>query len=234
MKQVLLSTLIALIIILSVYQTATAQPGKFNQFYMFLARARVAPQWTVTSLVQYRSYDVDITDSRLFLINTYADYKLKNAPVQFGGGYMYLEISPYDETGTEKKTILEHRVFQQVTVGHQLSERLELSQRFRFEERFLFSDRFILRARHLLSANYKLGNLESGKWTLIGKNEIRMNLDKETAFDSFRLWGGAGYKITKTFEVESYWMSQFESGGIFNFGVLSLRKSFDFTRKNKN
>ncbi|MBB5646450.1 DUF2490 domain-containing protein [Pedobacter cryoconitis] len=234
MKQVLLSLLIALVINLSAYHIATAQPGKFNQFYMFLARAKVAPQWTVTSLVQYRSYDVDITDSRLFLVNTYADYKLKNAPVQFGGGYMYLEISPYDETGTEKKTIPEHRVFQQVTIGHKLSERLELSQRYRFEERFLFSDRFILRARHLLSANYKLGNLESGKWTLIGKNEIRMNLDKETAFDSFRLWGGAGYKITKTFEVESYWMSQFESGGIFNFGVLSLRKSFDFTRKNKN
>jgi hypothetical protein len=234
MKHVLLSALIALIINLSLYSIANAQPGKFNQFYMFLARAKVAPQWTVTSLVQYRAYEGDITDTRLFLINTYADYKLKNAPVQFGGGYMYLEISPYDETGTEKKTILEHRVFQQVTIGHKLSDRLDLSQRYRFEERFLFSDRFILRARHLLTANYKLGDLENGKWTLIGKNEIRMNLDKETAFDSFRLWGGAGYKVTKTFEVESYWMSQFESGGIFNFAVLSLRKSFDFTRKNKN
>lgn len=222
-----------MILTLSFSTVAIAQPGKFNQFYMFLTRSKIAPQWTITSLVQYRSYDVDVTDSRLFLINTYADYKLKNAPVQFGGGYMYLEISPYDETGTTKKTILEHRVFQQVTIGHKLSERLDLSQRYRFEERFLFSDRFILRARHLLTANYKLGDVKTGKWTLIGKNEIRMNLDKATAFDSYRLWGGAGYKITDTFEVETYWMSQFESGGIFNFGVLSLRKSFDFTRKNK-
>jgi len=234
MKKVLLSGLITLLFNLTICSRIAAQPGKFNQFYMFLTRTKIAPQWTVTALAQYRNYDADITDTRLFLINTYVDYKLKKAPVQFGGGYMYLEISPYDATGTEKNTILEHRIFQQVTIGHKISNRLDLSQRYRFEERFLFSDRFVMRARHLLSVNYKLGNVEKGRWTLIGKNEIRMNLDKEMAFDSFRLWGGVGYKVSETFEIEPYWMTQFESVGIFNFAVLSLRKSFDLTKKTKD
>lgn len=234
MSKLLLKAVVGLLFHLFFCSNLYAQPGKFNQFYMFLTRTKIAPQWTITALAQYRSYDTNITDSRLFLINTYVDYKLKNAPVQFGAGYMYLQLLPYDEFGIGKNLNIENRIFQQVTIGHKLSERLSLSQRYRFEERFVFSDQFILRARHLLTASYKLGDPKDSKISLIAKDEIRMNIDKESAFDSFRLWAGVGIKLTESWELEPYWMSQFESTGIFSYAVLSLRKSFDLTKNNNN
>ncbi|SHG88118.1 DUF2490 domain-containing protein [Pedobacter caeni] len=230
MKYTLCKGIAVLLFLMTATLIGRAQPGKFNQFYMLSVKSKLSSQWQLTTLAQYRAYEGDITNTRLFLVNTYLDYKLKNAPVQFGGGYMFLKIMPFNAAG-EKFSLPEHRVFQQVSIAHKLSEHFNLSQRFRFEERFLFSDRFIIRARHMLTATYKLGDAESSKWSLIAKEEIRMNLKKEEAFDSFRLWGGVGYKISPSLEIEPYWMTQFETLGASHFAVLSVRKSFDFSKK---
>lgn len=209
-----------------------AQQNQTNLWLQYLGRAQLAESWRATSVWQYRSYNL-VTDSRLFLINNYVDYKLKNAEVQFGGGYMYLDIMPYNEFG-EKRSIIEHRSLQQVTIGNKVSRRFSISHRFRLEQRFLFTDWFIMRARYLFSSRFKLGDLDNTKWSLIFKNEIRMNLDKERAFDSNRISAGVSYQLSKSISIQPGIIAQLEAAPIPNdyYFALKLRQKFNFRKNN--
>lgn len=207
---------------------AYGQHDQFNYWYQYTGKAKLKNNWSLTSVWQYRSFD--LKDPRLFLTNNYVEYKLKNAQVRFGGGYLFANIMSYNELG-EKRGVLEHRFLQQVTIGNKVSPRFSISHRFRVEERYMFSDKFVVRSRYLFSSKLKLGDINKGRWTLLMKNEVRLNVRRQGTFHSNRVIFGLSYQLTDSLKVIPGFLAQLEAEDPHDYYLtLTLKQSFDFSR----
>ncbi|MCL7987253.1 DUF2490 domain-containing protein [Sphingobacterium sp. lm-10] len=185
-----------------------AQPGGLNSWFHGNLQGEISDNWRYNANFQQRFYDVPVQNSRLSLINGSLEYRLKNTNTFVGGGYMFLLLEPYNSLG-EKFSLPEHRLFQQITFNNVVSPRYSIAHRFRLEERFLFNERFLFRARYLFNSFWKLDRAENSVWGLIFRHEIRMNLEREQPFDSYRISALLAKKVSQTVSVEPGVIVQF-------------------------
>ncbi|NAW51948.1 DUF2490 domain-containing protein [Elizabethkingia argentiflava] len=221
-----------ILIILGIFYSIVSKGqsrDNYNMWFQYLLAAKVSDKSTLTALSQYRSFDLAY-DTRLFLINSYLDYKVSEN-LKPGIGAMFLILKSYKPDDT-KKVRYEKRPFQQLTIDQSLGK-ISLSNRLRIEERFLNNpDDFIVRMRYLISIKIPF-NIKDTKDKFYGifKNEIRMNIVKDQPFDSNRITAGIGIKTGKNSALEVAFINQLEIKKTSNYGYIGFRNNFDWRKK---
>lgn len=185
---------------------ATSQDSNLGNWLIYFGNKQLDEKWNIHHEVQYRNYNA-IGDLEQLLLRTGLGYNIDgNNNVLLGYGYINSEN--YIGDTDDKFTVNEHRIYQQYIIKQKIG-RLGLSHRYRFEQRFVEDD-FRMRFRYFLSFNLPLSNNEEGKnpWYLSAYNEIFLNTES-SVFDRNRLYGGLGYKFSKTLRMELGYMNQF-------------------------
>ncbi|WP_179344448.1 DUF2490 domain-containing protein [Winogradskyella ursingii] len=185
---------------------ATSQDSNLGNWLIYFGNKQIDEKWNIHHEVQYRNYNA-IGDLEQLLLRTGLGYNIdENNNVLLGYGYILSEN--YIGDTDDKFSVNEHRIYQQYITKQKIG-RLGLSHRYRFEQRFVEDD-FRMRFRYFLSFNLPLQNEEGGKnpWYLSAYNEIFLNAES-SIFDRNRLYGGLGYKFSKTLRMELGYMNQF-------------------------
>ena len=194
------------------FSTINAQESDFGNWLIYIGSKKINKKWNIHNEVQYRNFNA-IGDLEQLLIRAGLGYNLteNNNNVLLGYGYILSRnfIGNTDETVNTN----EHRIFQQYTTKQKVKS-VSLTHRYRFEQRFIEED-FRLRFRYFLSLNIPLGkkvfdenNIDKRKLYLSAYNEIFLNGDS-SIFDRNRVYGGLGYKFSKSVRVELGYLNQF-------------------------
>ena len=210
-----------LTIVLMLPMLAQSQDSNLGNWLIYIGSKKVDSTWNIHSEVQYRNYDA-IGDLEQLLLRTGVGYNLTENNNNLLLGYGYILSENYIADIDEKKSVNEHRIFQQFTTKQGVGK-LKLKHRYRFEQRFVESD-FKMRFRYFLSLNYPLIVKEaSGKMLFASAyNEIFLNTEK-AVFDRNRVFGGLGYKLNDTIKFEIGYMNQFfENSGRDQLNVITF------------
>lgn len=182
-----------------------AQKSNLGNWLMYIGSKKINSKWNIHNEIQYRNYDA-IGDLEQLLLRTGLGYSFNKNKNNVLLGYGYILSENYIDNTQDKKSINEHRIFQQF-ISKQKIGIVKINHRYRFEQRFVESD-FKMRFRYLLSINIPLSKEEKNKLYLSAYNEIFLN--SETAiFDRNRLYGGIGFVINKNLRFELGYMNQF-------------------------
>jgi len=182
-----------------------AQESNLGNWLMYIGSKKINSKWNIHNEIQYRNYDA-IGNLEQLLLRTGLGYSFNENKNNVLLGYGYILSENYIDNTQEKKSINEHRIFQQF-ISKQKIGIVKINHRYRFEQRFVESD-FKMRFRYLLSVNIPLSKEEKNKFYLSAYNEIFLN--SETAiFDRNRLYGGIGFIVNKNLRFELGYMNQF-------------------------
>ena len=184
-----------------------SQDSNLGNWLLYFGNKHLNERWNWHNEVQYRSYNA-ISDLEQLLIRTGVGYNLTEDNNNVLLGYGYILSQNYMEGTDEKLDVNEHRIFQQFITRQNIGVVL-LQHRYRFEQRFIESD-FRLRFRYFLGINVLLNNkvMEDNTIYLSAYNEIFINTEGNI-FDRNRLYGGLGYRVSKTIRMELGYMNQF-------------------------
>lgn len=220
---------LTIFILLSFCVNAQQDAVNYNMWYQYLLNAKVSDKMTLTTLTQYRSFDL-LLDSRLFVAVGYLDYSINNK-VTVGAGGMFLNLESYGANG-QKRERTERRALQQINLNDRIG-RTTLTHRFRVEERFLNNpNTFVVRLRYLASFKIPLNKSDQQQVNYaIVKNEIRMAARREKPFDSNRITVGVGHNLSKNSAIEVALISQISEFRTSNYLHLGFRNSFDWRKK---
>lgn len=204
---------------------AIGQDSNFGNWMVYFGNKKIDSKWNWHHEVQYRNYN-GIGDLEQLLLRTGLGYNLTENNNNFLLGYGYILSENYVGIADEKKSVNEHRIYQQFITRQQISH-ISLQHRYRFEQRFVEDD-FKLRFRYLLGFNVPLNNAELVDKTLYfsAYNEIFLNT-KSNVFDRNRLYSGLGFKLNTALKFEIGYMNQFLSGGK-NRDQLNLITFYNF------
>jgi hypothetical protein len=186
--------------------SSLAQPASTGNWFIYFGNQKVSSKWNWHSEVQYRNYNA-AGDLEQLLLRTGIGHNLTANNNNLLLGYAYILSKPYIGNTDEKKTVNEHRLFQQF-ITKQTMGRVNLLHRYRIEERF-FTDDVRLRFRYFLSINVPLNKKEMGSNALYASayNEIFVN-HKSAFFDRNRVYGAMGYCFSKYVRAELGLMTQ--------------------------
>lgn len=192
-----------------------------GNWLIFFGDKKINNNWNWHHEAQYRNYNA-IGDLEQLLLRTGIGYNLteNNNNVLFG--YAFIHSQNYESGLEEKATTDEHRIFQQF-ITRQSIGRVKALHRYRFEQRWI-ERAFSLRFRYFLSLNIPLNNKDMVDKTfyLSTYNEIFIN-SKDNIFDRNRLYGGLGYRLSKTLRFEAGYMNQFlENGGRDQINLITF------------
>ena len=159
--------------------------------------------------MQYRNYNAVGDLEQLLLRSGIGMDVAENGNLLLGYGFIRSENYITEE---DKAVVNEHRIFQQF-ITKQSINKLKLQHRYRFEQRFV-EENFRLRFRYFLGLNYPIWQAsENPKEVYLSMyNEIFLNT-KQNAFDRNRLYGGIGYRLSKSLRFEFGYMNQYLSNG---------------------
>lgn len=188
---------------------ASAQDSDFGNWLIYIGSKKLNEKFNLHHEVQYRNYNA-IGDLEQLLLRTGIGYNLTEGNNNLLLGYGYIGSENYDALG-EKFRVNEHRIYQQF-VTKQSAGRFFWGHRYRFEQRFI-EDNFKMRLRYFLNLRVPLNKttLDPGAVYVSSYTELFMDVEKETAFDRNRLYGGLGYQINPKLKMEMGYMNQFMS-----------------------
>lgn len=180
----------------------SAQESDLGNWLIYIGNKKVNEKWSIHNEIQYRNYEF-AGDLEQLLLRTGVGYNLtKNSNLLLGYGFIksenYINI-------TDKETVNEHRIFQQLTTKQKIGI-FKISHRYRFEQRFVESN-FKMRLRYFLSMQIPLTKKIDKGMYLSAYNEIFINT-KNQLFDRNRIYSGLGYKINKNIRIEAGYMNQ--------------------------
>ena len=186
-----------------------SQESDLGNWIMYFGNKKINPNWNWHHEVQYRNYNA-IGDLEQLLLRTGFGYNLTENNNNLLLGYGYILSENYVNGTNEKEDVNEHRIYQQFITKQQFN-RVSLQHRYRFEQRFVEDD-FRMRFRYFLGLNIALNHQEMTDKTFYfsAYNEIFLN-DSEPVFDRDRLYGGFGFKLSKSARFELGYMNQFFS-----------------------
>ena len=184
-----------------------SQESELGNWLLYFGNMKINNDWNWHNEVQYRSYNA-ISDLEQLLLRTGIGYNLTENNNNILLGYGYILSQNYIEGVDDKLDVHEHRIYQQFITRHKIGI-VAVQHRYRFEQRFVEAD-FRLRFRYFLSLNIPLNNKVIIDKTvyLSAYNEIFLNTEGNI-FDRDRLYGGVGYRLSKTVRLEIGYMNQF-------------------------
>jgi hypothetical protein len=214
---------IFLIIIIAVFfapKTVGAQGSDLGNWLIYIGNKKINEKWNIHNEVQYRNFNV-AGDLEQLLLRTGLGYNItEKSNILLGYGYILSEN--YIGDTDDKVSVNEHRIFQQFTTKQSIGK-VGLSHRYRFEQRFVEDD-FKLRLRYFLGVNIPLQYKKDGKNPLYLSlyNEIFLNT-MSSVFDRNRVYGGLGYKFSKSLRLELGYMNQFfETSGRDQINLIAF------------
>ncbi|WP_339888969.1 DUF2490 domain-containing protein [uncultured Flavobacterium sp.] len=195
--------MINLVLPLCVY----SQESDLGNWMIYIGNKKLEKGFNIHNEIQYRNYNA-IGDLEQLLIRTGVGYNLTENNNNILLGYGYILSENYINDTDEKKSVEEHRIFQQFTTK-QNSGKVGISHRYRVEERFVESD-FKMRFRYFLGLKIPLQNKEEeiNSFYLSAYNEVFLNAES-SVFDRNRVYGGLGYQFSKDLKFELGYMNQF-------------------------
>lgn len=182
---------------------ALSQNSDFGNWLIYIGNKKLNSKWNIHHEVQYRNYNA-VGNLEQLLLRTGLGHTFNDGKNNVLLGYGYILSENYISNSDNKRTVNEHRIFQQFTSSQNIGG-IKLSHRYRFEQRFVESN-FKMRFRYFLALNIPLGDKEN-KYYLSAYNEIFLNT-KTSIFDRNRLFGGIGYTINKNIKMEAGYMNQ--------------------------
>jgi hypothetical protein len=188
------------------FHFAKAQSNDAGNWIMYVGMQPIGKRAVLWNEVQYRNHNL-IGDLEQLLFRTGIGWNLSENNNNLLAGYAYIHSEPYAPGTGDKRTVREHRLFQQF-ITRQRFGRTYIQHRYRIEERFLPED-FRLRLRYFLSLNVPLNmaSLDRGAWYLSAYNEVFLHADGPV-FDRDRIYGALGYVLKKDLRLEIGYMSQ--------------------------
>lgn len=188
-----------------------AQDSSLGNWILYFGNMKIKSDWNWHNEVQYRNYNA-IGDLEQLLIRTGIGYNLTENNNNLLLGYGYILSQNYIDGTDDKVDVNEHRIYQQFITRQKIGI-VGVQHRYRFEQRFVESD-FKMRFRYFLSLTVPLNKKEMTDQTVYfsAYNEIFLNTS-DNIFDRNRLYGGFGYKLSKTVRLELGYMNQFFSKG---------------------
>ncbi len=204
MKKVLI-----IFIVLISASSAFAQESNLGNWLIYIGSKKINSKLNLHHEIQHRNYNA-LGDLEQLLIRTGLGYNLSENNNNLLFGYGFIASENYNVSG-EKIGLKEHRIFQQF-VTKQNAGRFFWSHRYRFEQRFI-EDNYRMRLRYFLNLRIPLNttSIEPGSIYVSAYDEIFMDVNKDTAFDRNRLYGGVGYQVNKSLKLEMGYMNQFFS-----------------------
>ncbi|MFZ2897382.1 MAG: DUF2490 domain-containing protein [Saprospiraceae bacterium] len=183
-----------------------AQNSDFGNWLIYFGDKKINNKWNWHHEVQYRNFNF-IGDTEQLLLRTGLGYNLSENNNNIHLGYAFIYSEPYIANTEEKTSFNEHRIYQQF-ITRQAFGRFSIQHRYRFEQRF-FEDDFRLRLRYFLAFNVALNKKQMADNTLYlsAYNELFVNTE-QNFFDRNRLYGGLGYRFSKTIRAEIGVMNQ--------------------------
>jgi hypothetical protein len=188
------------------FHFAKAQSNDAGNWIMYVGAQPIGKRTFLWNEVQYRNHNL-IGDLEQLLFRAGIGWNLSENNNNLLAGYAYIHSEPYTPGTLEKRTVREHRMFQQF-ITRQRFGRTYIQHRYRVEERFLPDD-FRIRFRYFLSLNLPLNmaSLDRGAWYLSAYNEVFLHADGPV-FDRDRIYGALGYVLKKDLRLEIGYMSQ--------------------------
>lgn len=198
-------------------------------WFMFLNSTKFSDKWGMHFDLQVRSED-DWKNVRNLLVRpgvTYYINKNSNATLGYLFTQTYLPDLIMLGFGNPKKTLTEHRIWQQYIYNHQPWKGATLSHRFRLEQRFierqtndLFSQRFRYFFRLVQPLKRQEGAFTKGMFAAL-QNELFFNLQNKeelngSLFDQNRAYLAVGYRVSKSFDIEAGYLNQSIKGANVN------------------
>jgi len=184
-----------------------SQESDLGNWSLYFGNMKINNKWNWHNEVQYRNYNA-IGDLEQLLIRTGIGYNLTENNNNFLIGYGYILSQNYIDGSDDKVDVNEHRIYQQFITRQKIGI-IAVQHRYRFEQRFVEAD-FRMRLRYFLSLNIPLNKKEIIDKTvyLSTYNEIFLNTEGNI-YDRNRLYGGLGYRLSKTVRLEIGYMNQF-------------------------
>lgn len=198
---------------------AAAQQRTFdnnlNAWVGYFGDHPVSERWGVHLDVQWRRHDL-FSDWQQYVVRPGVNFELSDS-VTLTAGYRYGESFPYGDFPSGGRAP-EHRLFEQVSVRHDVSDRLRLSHRYRLEQRFngrAAADtgerdyRYQNRFRYQLGVTTPLGDAGS-EWYASFSEELLVHFGPNAAdvFDQNRVFAGVGRKAGRWGRVEGGYLHQ--------------------------
>ncbi|MFN6073701.1 MAG: DUF2490 domain-containing protein [Bacteroidota bacterium] len=193
---------------LHIFGLVIAQNTSTGNWIQYFGNKKINEKWNWWHEVQYRNYNA-VGDLEQLLIRTGLGYNISKTD-NLHLGYAYILSEPYISGTTDKNTLIEHRIYQQL-VNRNTFGRGTFMTRLRLEERF-FADDFKVRFRAMNWINYPINSKSITDKTvyLSAYHEIFLN-GKGPTFDRLRLYGALGYFINKKIKVELGYLSQIQT-----------------------
>lgn len=185
----------------------SAQESSLGNWWIYFGNKKINDRFNWHHEVQYRNYNF-IGDLEQLLLRTGIGYNLTPNNNNLLLGYGYINSENYIGSSDEKIAIGEHRLYQQFITKQQFGS-FSLQHRYRFEQRWV-SDDFRTRFRYFLSFNWPIyySKTKSDQHLyLSGYNEIFI-VPTDRPFDRNRIYGGMGYKFSKSLRLEFGYMNQ--------------------------
>ena len=200
---------VALTLLFALPNFVQGQESNLGNWLIYIGNKQLNEKWNLHHEVQYRNYDA-IGDLEQLLLRTGLGYTFGESKKNILLGYGYILSENYNSEMDLKKSVNEHRIFQQF-ISKQKLGKLKLSHRYRFEQRFVESD-FKMRVRYFLGVNVPISSEEENKYYFSAYNELFLNT-KSKLYDRNRLYGGFGYHLNKKVRLELGYMNQFFNEG---------------------
>lgn len=190
---------------------------------MFLNSTRFNEKWGLHLDVQLRTAD-NWDGVRNFLFRPGATYYInKNSNATLG----YLLTNTFlKQDGAQDNTLTEHRIWEQYILTHRIKP-VYAQHRFRLEQRFMetaggdvFSQRFRYFFRAIVPVLVATEQFVEGPFVAL-QNELFFNIQNKEQlngklFDQNRAYLAAGYRFSKSFDVEIGYLNQFIDGRSVN------------------
>ncbi len=200
---------VALTLVFALPNLVQGQESNLGNWLIYIGNKQLNEKWNLHHEVQYRNYDA-IGDLEQLLLRTGLGYTFGESKKNILLGYGYILSENYNSEMDLKKSVNEHRIFQQF-ISKQKLGKLKLSHRYRFEQRFVESD-FKMRVRYFLGVNVPISSEEENKYYFSAYNELFLNT-KSKLYDRNRLYSGFGYNLNKKVRLELGYMNQFFNEG---------------------
>jgi len=200
---------VALTLLFALPNFVQGQESNLGNWLIYIGNKQLNEKWNLHHEVQYRNYDA-IGDLEQLLLRTGLGYTFGESKKNILLGYGYILSENYNSEMDLKKSVNEHRIFQQF-ISKQKLGKLKLSHRYRFEQRFVESD-FKMRVRYFLGVNVPISSKEENKYYFSAYNELFLNT-KSKLYDRNRLYGGFGYHLNKKVRLELGYINQFFNEG---------------------
>ncbi|MDO9275440.1 MAG: DUF2490 domain-containing protein [Lutibacter sp.] len=211
--------LVLAILLMGLSNVSLAQKSETGNWFIYIGNQKINDKWNWHNEIQYRNFNF-MGDLEQLVLRTGIGYNLTENNNNVLLGYGFIHSEPYIVDTNEKKSINEHRIYQQF-LTRQSFHRVNIAHRYRIEERFMEDD-FKLRFRYFLSFNIPINKKEMTKNAVYisAYNELFLNAEKPV-FDRNRVYGGLGIVLNKNFRVETAIMTQvFENNDKPQFQIV--------------